>query len=239
MKKKILKSILTIILVIVICVVIFVARKVTILSKLDKSVCTLEDTKDNIYIKIDNTGHSYHQSSSELFIKGDIEKMIIKKHDGNATLMQFIYPTERKVYMETKEGKYLRIEKEIATKRTTDITSAQTTRAVIVNFASNESFLGIMLLALNTGIREVEIDGKDCYELYGMHCPNFIYGENSISMSAYVEKETGLPVKLVETIQENGETKECITKYEVKFDCVIDEDIAEPDSSQYTIQEDN
>ena len=58
-------------------------------------------------------------------------------------------------------------------------------------------------------------------------------------MIAYVEKDTGLPIKLVEKIEENGAIKEHITEYKVEFDCVTDEDLVEPDISEYKIQENN
>ena len=53
--KKVLKYIGIIILIIVIIFAINTARKIIILSKLDKSVSNLEDTKDNICIKINVT----------------------------------------------------------------------------------------------------------------------------------------------------------------------------------------
>ena len=53
--KKILKYIGNIILIVVIIFAINTTRKIIILSKLDKSVSNLEDTKDNICIKINVT----------------------------------------------------------------------------------------------------------------------------------------------------------------------------------------
>ena len=44
----------------------------------------------------------------------------------------------------------------------------------------------------------------------------------------YVEKETGLTIKKVEIINENGQKSENIVTYEYKFDSVTDEDVKEP-----------
>ena len=56
-------------------------------------------------------------------------------------------------------------------------------------------------------------------------------------IKAYAEKATGLPVKYVEIVEENGQKTENVTEYEYRFNCVTDEELAEPDESQYELQE--
>lgn len=235
--KKFFKWILIIAIVIVVCIVYYVGRKVIILSKLDSSVSKLEDTKDNIYIKIEETDENGTiLSFSEIFIKGDVEKYIVNNIEQNTTLIQFIYPTERKLFSEHNGEKTLSVYEETASKRTTDVNAAQSTHTVIPNYTHTMNFLEKINLALHTDIVKAKIDNKYCYELCGSNSPIFIYNENTVSMAAFVEISTGLPVKLIETVEENGEEKEYTTKYNIDFDCVTDQDMAEPNVEEYILQ---
>ena len=236
--KKVLKLFLIILLVFFLIGICLIGRKVTILTKLDKSVSKLENTKDNIYMKVNNVVDSTKEVETELFIKGDIEKSINVVEETTKRI-QIVYPTERKVFIEADGNKTLSIYKETAAKRTTDLNASSATHTVLPNYTHSMSFIERIIIALNTNIKTTSIDGKECYELSGMHSPIFLYHENSISMSLYIEKETGLPIKLVEKIEEDGEEKEYLTEYEIKFDVVTDEDLKEPDISEYTIQENN
>lgn len=226
--KKFLRYFLLAVLVAIICFMAFVGRKVVILAKLDDSVSNLQETKNNFYMKTISTGNPYNESESELFVKDTVEKMVVTRTiPETRKMIQIIYPTERKLYVESGEEKVYTVFNEVL----------QGEIKYIINFADSYSFMNRFFNALVSSIKSVEIDGKECYEISSMHSPNFIYSENSVGMSAYVEKDTGLPVRLLETIEENGTTKEYIIDYEVKFDCVTDEDIAEPDVSQYTLNE--
>ena len=236
--KKFLKLILIILLALILIGICLIGRKVIILSKLDKHVSDLEDAKDNIYMKINNVVDSTKEIETELFIKGDIEKAINVVKETTKRI-QIVYPTERKVFIEAEGNKALSIYKETSAKRTTDVNAAQTTHTVLPNYAHSMSIIERVITALNTNIKSTSIDGKECYELSGLHSPIFLYQENTKSMSLYLEKDTGLPIKLVENIEENGIEKEKLVEYEIKFDVVTDEDLKEPDISEYTIQENN
>lgn len=236
--KKFLKYFLIIIIVIFLICIAIVGRKVAIISKLDKNVSNLENTEDNIYMKVNNVVDSTKEVETELFIIGDIEKSInVVKETTKRT--QIVYPTERKVFIEAEGNKTLSIYKETAAKRATDVNAAPTTHTVLPNYVHCMSIIERIIIALNTNIKSTSIDGKECYELSGMHSPIFLYHENSISMSLYVEKDTGLPIKLVEKIEEDRTEKEYLTEYEIKFDIVTEKDLAEPDNSEYTMQENN
>lgn len=56
-------------------------------------------------------------------------------------------------------------------------------------------------------------------------------------MKAYVEKDSGLPIKLIEIINNNGENIEKVITYKYEFNIVTDEDIKEPNSQEYKMQE--
>lgn len=236
--KKVLKLFLIILLVFLLIGIFLIGRKIIILSKLDKQVSYLEDTNDNIYMKINNVVDSTKEVETELFIKGDIEKSVNVVKETTKRI-QIVYPTERKVFIEAEGNKTLSIYKETAAKRTTDVNAATTTHTVLPNYTHSMNFIERIIIALNTNIKTTSIDGKECYELSGMHSSIFLYHENSISMSLYIEKDTGLPIELVERIEEDEKEREYLTEYEIKFDVVTDEDLAEPNISEYTIQENN
>ena len=54
----------------------------------------------------------------------------------------------------------------------------------------------------------------------------------------YLDKETGLAVKTIETIKnEDGTIEDSVTTYEQKIDVVTDEDMKEPDREEFIIEE--
>ena len=65
---------------------------------------------------------------------------------------------------------------------------------------------------------------------------NFLYNTNTTKMTIYVEKNTGLKKKIVEEVNENGEIKEISKDFEYEFNNVTDEEISEPDKSEYKMQ---
>lgn len=90
-----------------------------------------------------------------------------------------------------------------------------------------ENIFQSIYAALRTSIKTVEYNGKECYQVDNFYGTNFLYENGSTSI--LIEKETGLPLKVV-----NGATFE----YTYSFNTVTDSDIVEPDINQYTIHED-
>ena len=99
---------------------------------------------------------------------------------------------------------------------------------VIPNVGYSNSLLERIINSILTSIKTVKIDGKEFYEVSGKYSPSTLYSENTEKISVYVEKETGLTIKKVEIINENGQKVENITTFEYKFDSVTDEDVKEP-----------
>lgn len=237
MFKKFVKWILIIIVAILLYSIIFTGRKVIILSNLDKAIIDLKNTKDNIYVKTTKKENSTSDSLKETFIKGEIRKDILQSTNTAPTIIkmtEIMYPKEKKMYIEAGEDKLLSI-----IQNTNNISNRDNIINAINydNIRDNNLFEKIGL-AINTSVKTVKIDGINCYELSGTNSPIFYenYNENVVGISLYLEKDTGLPIKLVEKVEENGTEKECIIEYEVKFDCVTDDDLAEPDASQYKLQ---
>lgn len=242
MKKKFFKWIFIILLVILLIFLALTFRKVLILSQLDNSVSYYENTKNNIYIKTILNSSTY-SSIVEKYIKNNIDKSIIEKIDSNGNktqIEQYMYPTERKVYQEVDGIKTLSVYQEVASKKgahlENDVSNSYT---VIPNYAYSINFSERFLSAIFTSIKKVNVDGEDCYELSGKYSPLFLTEDNCVKTTVYLEKETGLPIKLIEKINENEKIYDRITTYEIKFDYVTDENLIEPDETQYILQENN
>lgn len=58
-------------------------------------------------------------------------------------------------------------------------------------------------------------------------------------MKTYVEQDSELPIKLIEIINKNGENIKKVITYKYQFNIVTDEDIKEPNSQEYKMQEQN
>lgn len=234
---KLWKKILIILLIVVAVFVIFTLRKMFILISLDKKVSELENTKNNIYAKMVSKIDG-NTTESEIFIKNEIYKSSFTIKDEEKTTLQVVqmtYPNERKVFNINENEKTLRIYNEKAPVRGADLEySGEASYSVIVNFAHATILPERLMHSLFTKIKEVELDGKECYELIGSEKSLFIRTNETEKIYGYVEKETGLPIKRIDVMKDGSEN---ITTYEYKFDIVTDEDLKEPDASEYKVQE--
>lgn len=238
-KMKLWKKMLIVIAVILLIFIIVVLRKFMILTDIDNKVSEYENNQNNIYSKVISTTSEYTMQV-EGYIKDDVIKYVLEKTDKDGTktkLIQITYPHERKLYAEDSDSKVMRVYKEEAPVRGSHIeTEAMATISTIANFAYSMSVPERIINSICTNIKSTEVNGKKCYELSNIFGSNYIESKDA-KIKAYAEKETGLPVKYIEVINENGKEVENVTEYEYKFNCVIDEDLSEPDESQYELQE--
>ena len=80
--------------------------------------------------------------------------------------------------------------------------------------------------------------GCGCCEIGDFYSSNILYvGEGKFAL--YIDKETGLAVKNQNgaVVDANGVKTPIIMDYEYKFDVVTDEELVEPDISEYEIQQ--
>lgn len=238
-KMKLWKKILIVIVVILLIFIAIVLRKFIILNDIDNKVSEYENNRDNIYSKIVSTTNEY-TTQVECYIKDDVIKYVLEKTNKGGTknrLIQITYPHERKLYAEDSDTKVMRVYKEDAPVRGSHIeTEATTSISTIVNFAYSMSVPERIMHSICTSIKSTEVNGKECYELSDVFSSNYIQEQN-VKIKAYAEKSTGLPVKYIEYDKENEQEVKSETEYEYKFDCVTDEDIAEPNESEYELQE--
>lgn len=96
----------------------------------------------------------------------------------------------------------------------------------IMNFEPDLWYLIQMSAA--SFIKIEEYNGKECYSINGF----FIKG-------MYIEKETGLLIKSNQGMMkdENGNESDIVVEYYYEFDVVKDEDLVEPDVTEYEIQQ--
>ncbi len=246
-KIKLWKIIVSIILVLVIIFIIFTVRKAIILSSIDNKVSDYENNTKNIYIKSISTTSEY-TLEMQRYIKEDVDKLIIEKKPKDGSIFKVIQiddehkhkvytqKDEMKVYFESEFGgispKPVRGSHIQAPKGVTPFASYTT----LINAGYSDNILQRILSSITTKIKTVKIDEKEYYEITAGFCSNMIYDKNIQKTLIYVEKDTKLAYKMVEIVNENGEQKENITTYEYKFNEVTDENMKEPDISEYKVQ---
>lgn len=243
-KFKVLKGILFSILAVAVIFIVIITRKAIILSSIDSKVSNYENNKENIYVKSYITTSEY-TISAERFIKGDVDKFIAdrKNKDGSEIItIQIDNETKHKLYIENngkkvlteytyddlnekpKRGAHMKMPKNVKSFATYTVIPNAVYSATIGEFIINSIF---------ANIKSVEIDGKEYYAISGKYIFN---NENTEEMIKYVDKQTGLLMKKVEIVNENGKSVDYVSNYEYKFDCVTDADLAEPDETQYVRQ---
>ncbi|MFR2534637.1 MAG: hypothetical protein ACLTEH_03690 [Clostridia bacterium] len=223
-KRKIGKTFLIIFLIILVIIIVLIARKVIIMNSIQNKIAKYQNST-NIYVKT-VSDRSLSIESFEKYIKGDIEKDVIIAKDKPVKVIQIITPTERRNYTISEEKKVLNI--------TQDENIVTTTR--IVNYVESSNLIQTILNSLFTRITTEKIEGKTYYVVSG-YLNGFLYTQDTIEVKAYIDKETGLTMKIVEIVKENGEKKAYAINYTYQLDCVTDQDMQEPDRSEYIVQE--
>lgn len=88
------------------------------------------------------------------------------------------------------------------------------------------------------GIENKKCNGTECYYITNYETSNMLANENDDGISAYIDKETGLPVRVFGgTIKSKRGTVDEISDYVIEFNTVIDKDFEIPDVSQYRVVE--
>lgn len=243
-KFKLSKIILITILVLLVIFIIFTLRKAMILSTIDKKVSDYENNKQNIYVKIVSTTSEY-TLKAERYIKGDVDKLVMERKNKDGSELKVIQiddATKHKLY-HNRDGNKVFYENafgEISPKpirgshiKAPDGAKSFASYTVLINVGYSDGLLPRILNSIVTSIKTVEVDGKKCYEVSSKYNHNLLYEQNTQKVLVYVEQDTDLAIKKVETFNENGKLIENITTYEYKFDEVTDENMKEPDLSEY------
>lgn len=211
---KLWKKIAIVILIIFLIFVIFVARKFFILLNISNKVSKL-DNNNNVYIKTTMT-YNNQIISSENFSKDDIRKDVFE-YAGTRKIIQITYHNERKVYTEENNNKTMSVYHDY-------LAPGTTTYYKITNFAENMSFLDMLYNSISGKFKTIDFDGKKCYEISNI--------KGNIE-TVIIEKNTGLALKQIRIENINNVTQKVTSTTEYKFNSVTDEDLKEPDESQY------
>lgn len=228
-KMKILKFILLIILIVF---VIIIGRKAIILKTMQSSI---EQYKNKTNFHTTTTTYNgksititdvYHKDGkylgsvqiAEVNSKGN--KGIISYFDGK-TFNTYISNGDNKIAMKGKE-------------------SGINSKDTVYNLLEFDGWVFLKNL-FTSNITSVKCNDKDCYKIDGIISPDYLYDAISpnSTLCIYLEKETGLPVRIENGIAYTNENDKVssITDYFYEFDKVTDKDLAEPDISEYKIQE--
>lgn len=214
-----------IILILIIGLVIFVIntiRKVAIINDMQNKISKYENSA-NIYSKIDS-----EKSTIERFIKDDIDKLIIKYKDKPVTVVQYKNESECNNYTFFEESKKVTIN---------NVTSMDMLRVSKVgNSVSTNSVMDKIIKSITSKIYTETVNEKEYYVIDGKMNENQLLQQNALSIKAYIDKETGLTMKLVEITKENDNSKkEHITNYEYSFDSITNDKISEPSITGYEV----
>lgn len=226
-KKKILVSTLikTIILIIVLIVVVVIARKIIIIKNLQNKVSQYVDLSSYSIRSTTYRGDSI--SFDECLVNDDRYISITNYIDKENNNKAITFSDEGKVnsYIETNGNKIATLDVEVV---------APTKKGVIECLETN-SLKEFLYMIFTTRISSEMCDGKECYKIENLKNSNMLYVANSYT-TVYVDKDTGLLVRGV-SVKLDTEDKDLVVDYDYEFNTITDEDIEEPDISEYKIND--
>lgn len=211
MKEKKMKLWTLIVIVILLVLAVFVgtiARKVNILSDIDKKIEN-QNAKTNMYVKIvsqKQTSERYKKDNKVKFVTPN-NTSIVETRGTLGTLYLYKEENGKKIVQKTDNI-------------SVHITMLENCADLVQDTLSDR-----IQLARSTKISSQTVDGKACYVLTQKEktgYPTWLFPEGCESVTFYVEKATGLPIKRV--VQNLDKTQDVMT-FEYSFDTVTDEDL--------------
>ena len=219
-KLKVLKFIISII---IILLFIIVGRKIIIIKYLQKQISQyLEIT--NYYMKVCSyKGDSI--SIEECFVNGNRYVYSIHHLDENHNqkLSTFANININNIYIDDNGYK------------TAILNTEGLSKIEVLNVLKTSNFIEFIRIAFTSKIATENCNGKECYKID--YYPSNIVTEKGNAI-IYVDKETGLIVRMLsgKDVSENGEIINLISDYYYEFNNVTEEDMKEPDLTQYEIK---
>lgn len=211
MKNK--KILICLVLIIIVSISLFLGlttRKLMIFREL-KAKSSQYENISNYYERVSNTSGI----NIEYFCKEDKAKLIIISEKYEPRKITVCSNGEKtNTYIEESNGNKI---------TTTDPNKAE--KPNILGFQFEGDFWYWLKMAIISNIKKTELNGKECYYING-----------SYLKETYVEKETGLILKMQNGTKNN---EPIIYEYYYEFGKVEDNDFIEPDISEYEIQENN
>ena len=221
-KLRILKTtLLSIILILVVLFVAFPGRKMVIIKSLEDKFQVYEQQSDNVYIKALMYNDSNLQFTYENYYKDDdLKKYVMTNPEADIKVTQYFYQNEIKQFIEEPEGKRLIIEPR-----------KNAALPPLMNYFYNDSLVGTFFMSMDYKITTSDVNGRECYVF------SRTYAKPETKIDIYIEKDTGLVLQSAQIEPTKGDID--LTQYEYSFGTVTDEDIQEPDVTEYTLIENN
>ena len=222
-KLRILKTtLLSIILIFAVLFVAFPGRKMVIIESLEDKFEVYEQQSDNVYIKALMYNDSNLQFTYENYYKDDdLKKYVMTNPEADIKVTQYFYQNEIKQFIEEPEGKRLIIEPK----------ENNIGVPPLMNYFYIDSLISRFFVSMDYKIATGDVNGKECYVF------SRTYAKPETKMDIYIEKDTGLVLQSAQIGPTEGDI--VLTQYEYSFGTVTDEDIQEPDATEYTLIENN
>lgn len=220
MNKKGVK-IFAILLVVLIVALLFgtIIRKAIIISDLNEKVIQ-QNAKNNIYVKFQTAN-----INEEIYKKDNIVKTILEDKENQKKVTKITNGTTRMQYTES------------ATENTLSTYEDTTNYGDVISNYVSTNILGVMekiSFIITSKISTQKEEDKECYVISNNNNPNSFKPEGRKDLAVYIEKETGLPIKSIETYDDG---QEIITTYEYAFDIVTDDDVQPLDNSNFVSEQ--
>lgn len=222
MKKRIFRKVISVVVIIAIIFLILIIRNMIIMTNLRNKRKDFIN-ENNYYARV----KSYQEDSiitTETYYKDG--KYLTKMKKGNDKLIVFYNGTSTNMYFDANDEKVAILN-----------SPNEGIKVMISDYLYTENIGQFLINSVVSKITSKECNGKDCYYISGAMTSNTMEGENT---GAYIDKNTGLTVRMGEGTTINEEEKfDIISDSKYKFNTVTDDDLKEPDISEYTIKEVN
>ena len=218
--KKMLKNVIKIILIVIVIlfaiVIIHTVKNYVIITNLQDKISNYQDSK-NYHIKsVANSNDGTTNTKIDYYRKDNKQAIFLERNTSGEIIKLSMYDNGERVdtFIETQNSK------------TANLNSGELTTVNIYNYLETDNKWQTFLGSITTRIQSTNLNGKECYVIKEFLSSTSLTSEGS---EIYIDKETGLFLKTTEA--------EIVTEREYEFDKVEDSIFAEPDISQYTLNQ--
>ena len=217
-------SLLSIICILIVLFVVFPGRNMVIIASLKDKVEVFNQKSNNMYTKISHYSSTTSPLTFECYYKDDIVKVITTTSGlGATTTTEYRYPDQSRIFTDAPYGKTLTI---------LDSPEDGYVSPILTDLYYN-SITDLSSMSVKSKISTIKLDGKECYMI-----SNIFENEES-KLRWYVDKDTGLLLKAVQRglVEEQYQStyQTTVIEYEYSFGIVTDEDMQEPNETEYTL----
>lgn len=218
-RKRFLKIILLIIMFLLVLFLIHAIRNYIIITNLQNKVEPYTQSTNFHFKSVANEGDGT-EITINMYQKENRQVMIIERSkDGKVTNKISSYNNGERIdtFYESNESK------------TVKLNSANSISTEVVDYLKTDNKWQNFIYGISAIIKTTNYNGKICYKVNNFLSPYYLLDYDTTKNDLIIEKDTGLCLK--------NETGKIITERTYEFDSVNDDIFAEPDVSQYKLQE--